>query len=108
VRAGNGPYFLELLTYRYRGHSMSDSNLYRSRDEEKEWLQRDPIHILRQRLIDSGTIQLDDFTNIDKEIIDEIENRIIKFAEESPEPDPRELEKYVLAEDDPYVKGRPA
>lgn len=108
VRAGNGPYFLELLTYRYRGHSMSDSNLYRSKDEEKEWLQRDPIHILRQRLIDSGTIQLDDFKNMDKEIIDEIEDRIVKFAEESPEPDPRELEKYVLAEDDPYAKGGPA
>jgi len=107
VRDGNGPYFLELLTYRYRGHSMSDSNLYRSKDEEKDWLQRDPIHILRQRLIDSGTIQLDDFKKMDKEIIDEIEDHIIKFAEDSPEPDRRDLEKYVLAEDDPYVKGSP-
>jgi pyruvate dehydrogenase E1 component alpha subunit len=47
VRAGNGPYFLELMTYRYRGHSMSDSRGYRSREEEELWKQRDPIFILR-------------------------------------------------------------
>ncbi len=105
VRSGKGPYMLELMTYRYRGHSMSDGNAYRSKEEEKEWGKRDPIIILRDRLIEAGEISEDDYKAMDKEIIDEIENDIIPFCEESPEPDVSELEKYVLAENDPYVKG---
>jgi pyruvate dehydrogenase E1 component alpha subunit len=93
------------MTYRYRGHSMSDGNAYRSKEEEKEWGKRDPIIILRDRLIEAGDISEDDYKAMDKEIIDEIENDIIPFCEESPEPDVSELEKYVLAENDPYVKG---
>jgi len=105
VRSGNGPYFLELKTYRYRGHSMSDSNAYRSKEEEREWLKRDPIHILRNRLIDANALTLDEFKAMDQEILDEIENEVVRFAEESPEPAVEDLEKYVLAEDDPYVRG---
>ncbi len=105
VRSGKGPYFLELMTYRYRGHSMSDSNAYRSKDEEKEWANRDPIYILRDRLIEAGELSEDEYKAMDKTIIDEIENEVIKFAEESPEPPVEELEKYVLAENDPWVHG---
>ena len=105
VRSGKGPYFLELLTYRYRGHSMSDSNAYRIKEEEVEWSKRDPVIILRDRLIAGGDMSLDDYTALDKEIINEIEEDVIKFAEESPEPEVNELEKYVLAENDPYVRG---
>ncbi|MFQ5488202.1 MAG: thiamine pyrophosphate-dependent enzyme, partial [Gammaproteobacteria bacterium] len=105
VRSGNGPYFLELMTYRYRGHSMSDSNAYRTKEEERKWLQRDPIQILRQRLMEANDLTLDEFKVMDKEILDQIENEVIKFAEESPEPRVEDLEKYVLAEDDPYVHG---
>ena len=105
VRSGKGPYLLELMTYRYRGHSMSDSNVYRSKEEEKEWGKRDPIIILRDRLIEAGEISEDDYTAMDKEIIDEIENDIISFCEQSPEPNPAEVEKYVLAENDPWVMG---
>jgi pyruvate dehydrogenase E1 component alpha subunit len=105
VRGGNGPYFLELLTYRYRGHSMSDSNIYRTKEEEEEWKDRDPIYILRDRLITAGELTKDEYQAMDKEIIDEIENEVIKFAEESPEPKVEELEKYVLAENDPWVYG---
>ena len=105
VRSGKGPYFLELKTYRYRGHSMSDSNAYRTKEEEEEWAQRDPILILRDRLIKAGELTQDEYTALDKEIIDDIENDVIKFAEESPEPRLEELEKYVLAENDPYVHG---
>ncbi len=105
VRSGKGPYFLELLTYRYRGHSMSDSNAYREKEEERAWSKRDPIIILRDRLIEAGELTLDDYKQMDNEILDEIENEIIKFAEESPEPKVEELEKYVLAENDPWVKG---
>ena len=105
VRSGKGPYFLELLTYRYRGHSMSDSNAYREKEEERAWSKRDPIIILRDRLIESGDLTMDEYKQMDDEILDEIENEIIKFAEESPEPKVEELEKYVLAENDPWVKG---
>ena len=105
VRSGKGPYFLELKTYRYRGHSMSDSNAYRTKEEEEEWNKRDPINILRDRLIEAGDLTMDEYSSLDKELIDDIENDAIKFAEESPEPKVEELEKYVLAENDPYVHG---
>ncbi len=105
VRSGKGPYFLELMTYRYRGHSMSDSNAYRAKDEERMWGKRDPIIMLRDRLVDAGEISLDDYKTMDTEILHQIESEIIKFAEESPEPSVDELEKYVLADNDPYVRG---
>jgi pyruvate dehydrogenase E1 component alpha subunit len=97
VRSGKGPYFLELMTYRYRGHSMSDSRGYRTREEEEEWKQRDPINILRDRLIAAGELTMDEYTQIEKTTDDYIENEVIKFSEESPEPNVADLEKYVLA-----------
>ena len=105
VRGGNGPYFLELLTYRYRGHSMSDSNAYREKDEERRWAERDPLVILRDRLIKAGEMTEADYKDWDREVLEKIENEVIKFAEESPEPKVEELEKYVLAENDPWVYG---
>jgi len=105
VRGGKGPYFLELMTYRYRGHSMSDSNAYRAKDEEKKWSERDPIVILKDRLIAAGELSDQEYKALDKELIDHIENDIVKFADESPEPKVEELEKYVLADNDPYVLG---
>lgn len=97
VRSKKGPYFLELMTYRYRGHSMSDSNAYRTREEEEMWKQRDPILMLRDRLIKAGELTLEAYEALDKELIASIENDIVKFAEESPEPRLEDLEKYVLA-----------
>lgn len=105
VRGGKGPYFLELMTYRYRGHSMSDSNAYRAKDEERRWSKRDPIIMLRDRLIDAGQLNLDDYKTMDKEILDQIEFEIVKFAENSPEPKLEELTKYCFAENDPWVHG---
>ncbi|GAB4301130.1 MAG: pyruvate dehydrogenase (acetyl-transferring) E1 component subunit alpha [Thiohalomonadaceae bacterium] len=105
VRSGKGPFFLELCTYRYRGHSMSDSGAYRSKEEVAEWSKRDPILILRDRLIAAGEITQADYEAMDKEIFAEIEYEIIPYAENSPEPKVEELEKYVLAENDPWVKG---
>ena len=105
VRSGKGPYMLELMTYRYRGHSMSDSNAYRAKEEEKEWGKRDPIIILRDRLIEAGEISEDEYASMDRAIIDEIENDIIPYCEQSPEPNPAEVGKYVLADNDPYVSG---
>ncbi|MGM0412217.1 MAG: pyruvate dehydrogenase (acetyl-transferring) E1 component subunit alpha [Pseudomonadota bacterium] len=105
VRGGNGPYFLELLTYRYRGHSMSDSNAYREKEEERRWSTRDPIITLRDRLIEAGELTEDDYKAMDTEILDYLENEVVPYAEQSPEPDPAEVERYVFAENDPYVKG---
>ncbi len=105
VRSGKGPYFLELMTYRYRGHSMSDSNAYRTKEEERMWGKRDPIIILRDRLMEAGEVTLDEYKQMDADILAEIEDDIIKFAEESPEPSAELLDKYVLAENDPWVRG---
>ena len=105
VRSGKGPYFLELMTYRYRGHSMSDSNAYRTKEEEQLWNERDPLNILRDRLVAAGEMTVDEYKQWDTEIIAEIEDDIIKFAEESPEPSAELLDKYVLAENDPWVRG---
>ncbi|HFQ13784.1 MAG TPA: pyruvate dehydrogenase (acetyl-transferring) E1 component subunit alpha [Gammaproteobacteria bacterium] len=96
VRSGKGPYFIEFMTYRFRGHSMSDSKGYRTREEEAEWEKRDPIRIYSKRLIEEGLISEADIKAMEKEIDDEIENDIVKFAEESPEPKVEDLTKYVL------------
>jgi pyruvate dehydrogenase E1 component alpha subunit len=105
VRAGKGPYFLELMTYRYRGHSMSDSNAYRAKEEERMWSKRDPIIMLRDRLIEAKTMTMEEYKKLDDEVLDEIENEVIKFSEQSPEPKLEELQKYVYAENDPWVRG---
>lgn len=96
VRNEQKPYFIEFMTYRYRGHSMSDAKGYRTKDEEEEWMKRDPIKLYSERLIEAGIISADDMKAMDKEIDDEIENDVIKFAEESPEPKVEDLNKYVL------------
>jgi pyruvate dehydrogenase E1 component alpha subunit len=111
VRSGKGPFFLELMTYRYRGHSMSDSRGYRSREEEEMWKQRDPIFILRDRLIAAGEMTMEAFEAMEKETDAYIENEVIKFAEESPEPRVEDLEKYVLADREsqlPWITGKAA
>jgi pyruvate dehydrogenase E1 component alpha subunit len=105
VRSGKGPYFLELMTYRYRGHSMSDSNAYRAKTEERMWSDRDPVIILRDRLIEAGELTLDEYTDMDTAVLDEIEDEVIRYAVESPEPKVADVEKYVLAENDPWVNG---
>ncbi|UCE89008.1 MAG: pyruvate dehydrogenase (acetyl-transferring) E1 component subunit alpha, partial [Pseudomonadota bacterium] len=96
VRSNSKPYFIEFMTYRFRGHSMSDAKGYRTKDEEAEWQQRDPIYIYSERLKEQGVVTAEDIKAMEKEIDDEIENDIIKFAEESPEPRVEDLKKYVL------------
>jgi pyruvate dehydrogenase E1 component alpha subunit len=108
VRSGQGPYFLELCTYRYRGHSMSDSGAYRSKDEVAEWAKRDPILILRDHLIKAGELSEEEFKAMNKAIMEELDNEIVPFAASSPEPKLEELEKYVLAENDPWVNPQVA
>ncbi|EGQ63155.1 pyruvate dehydrogenase complex, E1 component, pyruvate dehydrogenase alpha subunit [Acidithiobacillus sp. GGI-221] len=98
VREKRKPYFLELMTYRLRGHSMSDSGAYRSKEEVEEWAQRDPIGIYKHRLLEAGVVSEDEFHAMDKAILDEIENEIVRFAAESPEPRLEDIARYVYTE----------
>lgn len=90
-RAGKGPYILEIKTYRYRGHSMSDPAKYRSREEvQKMREERDPIEQVRAILLEGKHATEDDLKAIDKDIKD-IVNTAAEFSRESPEPVPQEL-----------------
>jgi len=90
-RSGNGPYILEVKTYRYRGHSMSDPAKYRTREEvQKVKDERDPIEQVRQMLLVGGHASEDDLKTIDREI-KEVVNAAAEFAKESPEPSLEEL-----------------
>ncbi len=90
-RAGKGPYILEVKTYRYRGHSMSDPAKYRTREEvQKMREERDAIEHVRHMLLDGKHATEDDLKAIDKEIKD-IVNAAADFAKESPEPGLDEL-----------------
>jgi pyruvate dehydrogenase E1 component alpha subunit len=89
-RAGNGPYILEVKTYRYRGHSMSDPAKYRTREEvQKMREERDAIEQVRKRLLEGDATE-DELKAIDKEI-KEIVNEAAEFSKESPEPQLSEL-----------------
>ena len=84
---------------------MSDSNAYRAKKEERMWSGRDPLIILRDRLIEAGELTKEEFKDMDTEILDEIEDEVIRFATDSPEPPVSEVEQFVLAENDPWVRG---
>jgi pyruvate dehydrogenase E1 component alpha subunit len=100
-RAGNGPYILEVMTYRYRGHSMSDPAKYRTREEVQEMREkRDPIEHVRQLLLTGRHASEDDLKAIDKEIKD-IVNEAAEFAKESPEPALDELWTDIYAAEVP-------
>ena len=96
VRGGNGPMILEVETYRYRGHSMSDPGKYRSKEEVEEMREHhDPIESIRKQIVESGKFTEDSFKAVDKEIKD-IVNASAEFAQQSPEPDVSELWTDVL------------
>lgn len=89
-RAGNGPYILEMQTYRYRGHSMSDPAKYRTREEvDKVRSDQDPIEQVRQRLLGLKVTE-QELKAIDAEVR-EIVNAAAEFAQHDPEPEPAEL-----------------
>jgi pyruvate dehydrogenase E1 component alpha subunit len=95
VRGGKGPILLELKTYRYRGHSMSDPAKYRSRDEVQAVREKsDPIENLKRELEAVG-ISEDELKALEKQIRTQV-NESADFAEQAPEPDPRELYTDVL------------
>jgi pyruvate dehydrogenase E1 component alpha subunit len=100
IRKEGGPYLLEIMTYRYRGHSMGDPERYREKEEVKKWEEEDPIGIFRKYLIDKKFATAKDLDALDDEalkVVDEAE----AFAEASPNPD-----KSTLF-DDIYVEPTP-
>ncbi|TGY87897.1 pyruvate dehydrogenase (acetyl-transferring) E1 component subunit alpha [Marinicauda algicola] len=98
ARSGKGPYILEMKTYRYRGHSMSDPAKYRSREEVDDIRsQSDPIEGAKKKILEAGYADEEALKKMDKEI-KEIVSESADFARESPEPDPSELYTEVLVE----------
>jgi pyruvate dehydrogenase E1 component alpha subunit len=95
-RAGKGPIILEMLTYRYRGHSMSDPAKYRSKDEvQKMRSEHDPIEQVRARLLEKGWSTEDELKAVDKDVRDIVADSA-DFAQADPEPDVSELYTDIL------------
>jgi pyruvate dehydrogenase E1 component alpha subunit len=97
VRSGNGPMILEMRTYRYRGHSMSDPAKYRTREEVQGVReQRDPIELVRKRMIEGGRASDEELKEIDRKVR-QVVNEAAEFAQSDPEPDAAELFTDVYA-----------
>ena len=85
VRAGQGPVFLEAVTYRFRGHSMADPVQYRDNEEVARWLERDPIPSFVERAAAAGLLDPGDLAEVNQEV-EEVVAEAVRFAEESAEP----------------------
>ncbi len=97
AREGDGPSLIEAVTYRFRGHSMSDPVEYRSKREERIWLERDPIKNLRKRLLTERAQDEAHLKEIEAEVEDVIEDAV-RFADESPEPRLEDVGKHVYVD----------
>jgi hypothetical protein len=98
ARQGAGPYLLEIKTYRYRGHSMSDPQKYRSKEEVEEYKQKDPLEDVRKKLLANGWASEPEIDAMDEAVKKQVEEAV-KFAEESPYPPAEELWKDVYKQD---------
>lgn len=98
ARAGEGPTVIEALTYRFRGHSLADPDELRAKEEKEVWGKRDPITRLADHLLGEGLVKAEELKEIDRRIQEHV-NDAVKFALDSPEPDPKDLYKYIFAED---------
>jgi len=102
-RKGAGPTLLDIQTYRYKGLSMSDPQKYRTKEEVASYVERDPIEHVRGVILDNKWMKEDELKAVEKEIKAQVEDAI-KFAEESPLPDPSELYEDVYMQPDyPFV-----
>jgi pyruvate dehydrogenase E1 component alpha subunit len=97
ARTGGGPSLIECKTYRWRGHSKSDRNLYRTKDEIDTWRKRDPIRLLEAELIEYGRIDAAELAAIESAAVRQIEEAL-EFAKASPDPDPLQLTRDVYAD----------
>jgi pyruvate dehydrogenase E1 component alpha subunit len=103
ARAGEGPTLLEFRTYRYKGHSMSDPQKYRSKKEVEQYKERDPVEVVRKTVLDKKFATEKELDAIDEKILGQVEESV-KFAEESSFPDASEALTDVYVQTDyPFV-----
>ncbi len=104
ARKGEGPTFLEFKTYRYRGHSMSDPQKYRTKEEVAEWKMRDPIELIKDRILTNRIATQEELDAIDERVKKQVDEAV-KFAEESPWPKPEEaFEDIYVQADYPFLR----
>jgi pyruvate dehydrogenase E1 component alpha subunit len=98
VRAGNGPYFLEITTYRFRGHSMGDPERYRKAEEVKHWQEtNDPIGIYHKYLVDNTIASAEELAEQEQKAEADVA-AAVQFAESSPEPAPETLWEHIFVD----------
>jgi pyruvate dehydrogenase E1 component alpha subunit len=97
IRSGGGPYFLEIETYRYRGHSMGDPERYRKAEEIKKWQENDPIGVYQRYLLEKSIAAERELNEIEVRVDAEVQASV-EFAEASPEPAPEALFEDVYVE----------
>lgn len=97
ARRGDGPTFLEARTYRFRGHSMSDAEPYRTKEEVEEHKKEDPILFVKHKILSNNWASIEELDEIDKRLKDEM-NEVGKFAEDAPYADDDVLYKYIYSE----------
>lgn len=103
ARRGEGPTFLEMRTYRYKGHSMSDPAKYRTKDEVEGYKAKDPIEVVKKAIEEKKYADDAWFEEINQKVKDMVDESV-RFSEESPYPDPSELYKDVYVQTDyPYI-----
>ncbi len=93
-RKGKGPVLIEARTYRWKGHSKSDAQVYRSKEEVKSWIQKDPIKRYAKKLTEEEVLDEKQLTDLEKDVRQELQEAV-DFAKESPFPDPSEVEEDV-------------
>jgi TPP-dependent pyruvate/acetoin dehydrogenase alpha subunit len=98
ARRGEGPSFIECLTYRFRGHWEGETVELRSAAEMEQWRKHDPIHFLERAMLDAGVVSEERLREIWDHICDEVAEAI-RFAEQSPDPEPEEAVRDVLSGD---------
>ena len=98
ARAGEGPTLIEALTYRFRGHSLADPDEMRAAPEKEFWGKRDPIKKFSSYILDKKLADPDELTHIEQKV-QKLINEAVEFAQDSPEPDPKDLYRYIFAQD---------
>ena len=99
ARAGDGPTLIETLTYRFRGHSLADPDELRPPEEKDTWMARDPLKRLAAYLVEQNLATQQELSDIEKKVQARIDEAV-EYAENSPEPSPEELRRYIFAEDE--------
>jgi pyruvate dehydrogenase E1 component alpha subunit len=107
-RSGKGPFFVEALTYRFRGHSMADPELYRDKAEVQRWRARDPIPRFGELCVQHGVCSPQELAQINEEVEQQM-LEAVAFADQSPWPDPAEVGRWIYAKPiDPEAEVRQA